>query len=234
VVHAAAPCPADVKAAMIAWWGPVINEYYGATELGAVVFCNSAQWLAHQGSVGRALPGVDVRVLDERGRDCPVGESGEVFARIRGASDFTYDGDVAKRRAAEKHGLISVGDIGYLDEDGFLFLCDRRHDMVISGGVNIYPAEIEAALVMMHGIEDCAVFGIPDPEMGESLCAYIKVMPHAVPDEALVRAHLAEKVARYKIPQRIVFVDELPREDSGKIFKRKLKAPYWAGISRRI
>ncbi len=234
VVHAAAPCPADVKAAMIAWWGPVINEYYGATELGSVAFCTSTEWLAHQGTVGRALPGVDLRVLDEKGRDCPVGESGEIYARIRGGADFTYDGDDAKRRAAEKQGLVSVGDIGYLDEEGFLYLCDRRHDMVISGGVNIYPAEIESALVMLHGVEDCAVFGIPDPEMGESLCAYVQLMKNAIPDEEVIRAHLREKLARYKVPQRIVFVDSLPREDSGKIFKRRLREPYWAGVSRKI
>jgi long-chain acyl-CoA synthetase len=234
VVHAAAPCPADVKTAMIAWWGKVINEYYGATELGSVVFCTSAEWLAHPGSVGRALPGVDVRVLDPHGKDCKVGEAGEVFARIRGASDFVYDGDQAKRQAAERHGLISVGDIGYLDADGFLYLCDRRHDMVISGGVNIYPAEIEAALIMLEGVVDCAVFGIPDPDMGEALCAYVQLARGLIPDESIVRAHLLEKLAKYKVPGRIVFVDSLPREDSGKIFKRKLREPYWAGMQRRI
>ena len=234
VVHAAAPCPPDVKAAMIEWWGPVINEYYGATELGSVVFCSSEEWLAHPGTVGRALPGVDLRVLDEKGRDCKVGECGEVFARIRGASDFTYDGDAAKRSAAERHGLISVGDIGYLDDDNFLFLCDRRHDMVISGGVNIYPAEIESALIMLNGVADCAVFGIPHAEMGESLCAYVQLARGLVPDEAVVRAHLSEKLARYKVPGLIVFVDSLPREDSGKIFKRKLREPYWADAQRRI
>jgi long-chain acyl-CoA synthetase len=234
VVHAAAPCPAEVKAAMIAWWGPVINEYYGATEIGTVVFCTSAESLAHPGTVGRALPGVDVRVLDENGQDTPTGIPGEVFARIRAATDFTYHGDDAKRRRAEQHGLISVGDIGYLDEEGFLYLCDRRNDMVISGGVNIYPAEVEAALISLPAIADCAVFGIPDEEMGEALCACIQPAFGADEDEAAIRTHLRAHVASYKIPRKIVFMDQLPREDSGKIFKRKLREPYWEGRARRI
>jgi long-chain acyl-CoA synthetase len=234
VVHAAAPCPAEVKAGMIAWWGPVINEYYGATEIGTIVFCTAAESLAHPGTVGRALPGVDLRVLDENGNDCPIGTPGEVFGRIRAGTDFTYHGDDAKRRNAERHGLISVGDIGYLDEEGFLYLCDRRNDMVISGGVNIYPAEIEGALIAHPEVADCAVFGIPDEEMGEALCACIQPAFGADPDETAIRAHLRARLASYKIPRRIVFMDQLPREDSGKIFKRKLREPYWEGHQRRI
>jgi long-chain acyl-CoA synthetase len=234
VVHAAAPCPAEVKQAMIDWWGPVINEYYGATEIGSVVYCTSAEWMAHPGSVGRALPGVELRVLREDGQDCDVGEPGDVYARIIAGTDFTYHGDDAKRRNAERGGLISVGDIGYLDADGFLFLCDRRNDMVISGGVNIYPAEIESALVQLPAVADCAVFGIPDDEMGEALCACIQPAFDAVPDEAEIRAQLRGKVASYKVPKRIVFMEALPREDSGKIFKRRLREPYWAGRERRI
>jgi long-chain acyl-CoA synthetase len=234
VVHAAAPCPSDVKQAMIDWWGPVINEYYGATEIGSVVYCTSAEWMAHPGSVGRALPGVELRVLREDGQDCDVGEPGDVYARIIAGTDFTYHGDDAKRRNAERGGLISVGDIGYLDADGFLFLCDRRNDMVISGGVNIYPAEIESALVQLPAVADCAVFGIPDDEMGEALCACIQPAFDAVPDEAEIRAQLRGKVASYKVPKRIVFMEALPREDSGKIFKRRLREPYWAGRERRI
>ncbi len=234
VVHAAAPCPPAVKQAMIDWWGPVIHEYYGATEIGSVVHCNSAEWQAHPGTVGRALPGVEVRVLDENGQDCPAGSPGEVFARILAATDFTYHGDDAKRRRAERNGLVSVGDVGYLDEDGFLHLCDRRADMVISGGVNIYPAEIEAALVTLPEVADCAVFGIPDDELGEALCACVQPAFDGVPDEVAIRAALRGKIAGYKVPKRIVFMDALPREDSGKIFKRKLREPYWAGRERRI
>ena len=234
VVHAAAPCPAEVKAAMIDWWGPVINEYYGSTEIGTVVFCSAPEWLAHRGTVGRALPGVELRVLDEHGEDAAVGVPGDVYARIVAGTDFTYHRDDAKRRAAERHGLISVGDIGYLDGDGFLYLCDRRNDMVISGGVNIYPAEIEAALITMPEIADCAVFGIPDEEMGEALCACIQPAFEAPQDEAAIRAHLKRHIAGYKVPKRIVFLADLPREDSGKIFKRKLRAPYWEGRAAKI
>jgi long-chain acyl-CoA synthetase len=234
VVHAAAPCPAEVKAAMIEWWGPVINEYYGSTEIGTVVFCSAPEWLAHRGTVGRALPGVQLRVLDENGDDAPTGVPGDVYARIVAGTDFTYHGDDAKRRAAERHGLISVGDIGYLDGEGFLYLCDRRNDMVISGGVNIYPAEIEAALITMPEIADCAVFGIPDEEMGEALCACIQPAFEAPQDETAIRAHLRLHIAGYKVPKRIVFLQELPREDSGKIFKRKLRAPYWEGRAASI
>jgi long-chain acyl-CoA synthetase len=199
-----------------------------------VVFSTSQDWLTHRGTVGKALPGVDLRVLDENGNDAPVGVPGDVYARIMAGTDFTYHGDDAKRAAAERHGLISVGDIGYLDADGFLYLCDRRNDMVISGGVNIYPAEIEAALIAMPDVADCAVFGIPDEEMGEALCACIQPAFDAAEDEAAVRAHLRQHIAGYKVPKRIVFLPELPREDSGKIFKRKLRAPYWEGVERRI
>ena len=234
VVHAAAPCPSEVKQAMIDWWGPVINEYYGATEIGSVVFCTSAEWMAHPGTVGRALPGVELRVLNVEGRDCAVGVAGDVYARILAATDFTYHGDDAKRRNAERNGLISVGDIGYLDAEGFLYLCDRRNDMVISGGVNIYPAEIEGALVGMPIVADCAVFGIPDDEMGEALCACVQLALDADEDEASIRTFLRSHLASYKVPKKIVFMDQLPREDSGKIFKRRLREPYWAGRERRI
>lgn len=234
VVHAAAPCAPEIKRQMIEWWGPVINEYYGSTETGCVVFCNSEDWLAHQGSVGKAMPGAFLRVLNDEGEDQPVGVPGDVYTRIKNGPDFTYNGDDAKRRGAEREGLISVGDIGYLDEDGFLFLCDRRNDMVISGGVNIYPAEIESCLISHPGIADCAVFGIPDDDFGEALCACVLRADGTSMSEADVQAHVKEHLATYKTPKVIEFVDELPREDSGKIFKRKLREPYWEGRERRI
>ena len=234
VVHAAAPCPAEVKQAMMDWWGLIINEYYGATEIGSVAFCSAAEWIAHPGTVGRALPGVELRVYDRYGRNCKPGVPGDIYARILAATDFTYHGDPEKRRTAELNGLISVGDIGYLDEEGFLYLCDRRHDMVISGGVNIYPAEIEAALITLPDIADCAVFGIPDDEMGEAVCACIQLALDARADEGAIRAHLREHLAGYKIPKKIVFMERLPREDSGKLFKRRLREPYWEERTRRI
>ncbi len=234
VVHAAAPCAPEIKKQMIEWWGPVINEYYGSTETGSVVFCNSEDWLTHPGTVGKAMPGVQLRIISDEGEDQPVGEPGEVFSRIIAGPDFTYNGDDAKRRAAEKDGLISVGDIGYLDEEGFLYLCDRRNDMVISGGVNIYPAEIESCLISHPGIADCAVFGIPDDDFGEALCACVLRADGTSMTEGDVQAHVREHLATYKTPKVIEFVDELPREDSGKIFKRKLRDPYWEGRERRI
>lgn len=234
VVHAAAPCAPDVKRAMIDWWGPIINEYYGSSETASVVYCTAEEWLAHPGTVGKPMPGTRVRILDEDGNDLPPGVEGDVHARITGGPDFTYNNDDAKRARAEKAGLIAPGDIGYLDEDGFLYLCDRRNDMVISGGVNIYPAEIEACLISHPDIADCAVFGIPDPEFGEALCAYIQPAPDTRPDAGDVRAYLREHLASYKVPKAIEFVPILPREDSGKIFKRKLRDPYWEGQARRI
>jgi long-chain acyl-CoA synthetase len=157
-----------------------------------------------------------------------------VVARIRGMADFTYHGDDQKRRDSEKAGLIAPGDIGYFDKDGFLYLCDRAKDMIISGGVNIYPAEIEAELLKMPGVADCAVFGIPDEEFGEQICAYVEPIAAAALAAGEVRAYLAQHLARYKVPRVVEFSPALPREDSGKIFKRKLRAPYWEKAGRSI
>ncbi|MBL8557355.1 MAG: AMP-binding protein [Hyphomonadaceae bacterium] len=234
VVHAAAPCPAPVKREMIEWWGPVINEYYGSTETSGVVFCTSEQWLAHPGTVGTPIPGADVRVIDEEGNSLKAGEIGEVVARSFEIADFTYHGDDAKRRASEKAGLIAPGDIGFFDEDGFLYLCDRAKDMIISGGVNIYPAEIEADLHKMPGVADCAVFGVPDDEYGEAVHAVVQPQPGVELSESDVRAYLRERIAGYKVPKRVTFATDLPREDSGKIFKRKLREPFWEGRETRI
>jgi long-chain acyl-CoA synthetase len=234
VAHAAAPVAPEVKRAMIAWWGPVINEYYGSTEMGNVTFCTAEEWLAHPGTVGKVMPGAAVRVVDENGRDVPRGTVGEVIGRYTRMSDFTYQNDPAKRRAMERDGLVTPGDVGFFDEDGFLHLCDRANDMIISGGVNIYPAEIEAELHKLPEVADCAVFGIPDEEFGEGICAVVKLQPGSDIGEAGIRARLRERLSGFKIPKLIEFVDELPREDSGKIFKRKLRQPYWEGAGRSI
>jgi long-chain acyl-CoA synthetase len=234
VVHGAAPCPPELKRQMIDWWGPVINEYYGGTETGAVVFHTSEEALRKPGTVGRPLPGAEVRVYAEDGNPLGPNKIGDVYARLHGFSDFTYHGMDDVRRTVERDGLIFIGDMGYLDEDGYLFLCDRKNYMVISGGANIYPAEIEAVLTGMPGVRDCAVFSIPDDEFGESLCAYIECDPGVALEPGSVRDFLNGRLARYKIPKLIEFCDELPREDSGKIFKRKLRAPYWENTGRRI
>ena len=234
VVHAAAPCPPQVKQAMIDWLGPIVDEYYGSTETGPVVFCTSEEWLAHPGTVGRALDGGVVKVLDDDGRELPPGESGEVYLRLGAFPDFTYHGDDAKRAAVERDGLVTAGDVGYLDDDGFLYLNDRRTDMVISGGVNIYPAEIEACLLELNGVRDCAVFGIPDETMGEALAAHLDADPAAGLTAESVREHVAARLARYKVPRVVEFDEQLPREDTGKVFKRLLRERYWTGRERAI
>jgi long-chain acyl-CoA synthetase len=233
-VHAAAPCPAAIKRRMIDWWGPIIHEYYGGTETGAATFMDSADALRKPGSVGRTWERGRVEVRDPDGKLLPAGETGLIYLGIRGFPDFTYMGRPEERKAIERAGLVTCGDVGWLDEEGFLFLCDRAKDMVISGGVNIYPAEIEAVLATMPGLRDCAVFGIPDDEFGESLCAHVELQPGSTVSTGDIHDHLRGRIANYKIPKTIVLVDGLPREDSGKIFKRKLRDPYWAGSGRRI
>lgn len=234
VVHGAAPCSPAMKREMIEWWGPVIHEYYASTETGIVTVASSEEWLAHPGTIGRPIPDADVRVIDKDGYDLKAGEVGEIICGLRGVADFTYHGDDTKRQRVGKAGLISLGDVGYFDPDGFLFLCDRAIDMVISGGVNIYPAEIEAALLRMPGVADCAVFGIPDEEYGESVCAAVQLQPDAALTSDEVKVFLRNHISGFKVPKRVDFLHDLPREDSGKIFKRKLREPFWAGLQRRI
>ena len=234
VTHGAAPCAPAVKRQMIEWWGPVINEYYGATETGVVVWHGSDDALRKPGTVGRVVPGGILRIVDERGKDVKQGEVGEIYVRGPHLSEFTYNNDDAKRQEIALGNLVTVGDVGYLDADGFLFLCDRKRDMIISGGVNIYPAEIESALIQMPGVRDCAVFGIPDEEFGEQICAHVEPMAGVAIDAIAVRAWLGEHLARYKVPKVVEFSSALPREDSGKIFKRKLRAPYWEKAGRSI
>ncbi len=227
VVHGGSPCPAAVKAAMLAWWGPVIYEYYGSTEFGVATHIAPDEALRKPGSVGRPLPGVTIAVVDERRRPVPQGELGEIFVGSDAVPDFTYRGRPESRAEIGLDGLVTCGDVGRIDEDGYVFLSDRKRDMVISGGVNIYPAEIEAALIVYPGIVDCAVFGIPDEEFGESLYACIQPAGGAAAlDLDGIRAHLEARLARFKIPKHFEFVDDLPREDSGKLFKRKLRAAH--------
>ena len=233
VSHTAAPCPPDVKRALIEWWGPIVDEFYGSTEVGFITGCTSEEWLAHPGTVGRPLPSSDVRVIGVDG-EVPVGESGEVFVRARANADFTYFGKAEARAEIERDGLITCGDIGFLDADGFLYLCDRARDMIISGGVNIYPIEIEACLLKLDGVADCAVFGIPDDEYGESIAAAIKLDAGATLGADDIRAHVREHLAGFKVPKVVTFHDSLPREDSGKMFKRKLRQPYWENAGRSI
>jgi long-chain acyl-CoA synthetase len=234
VVHAGAPCPAVVKEQMIAWWGPIINEYYGCTESGAVVACTSTEWLAHRGTVGRPVGGASVVIYGDDMRPLPTGSVGDVYVRSPAYPDFTYHGMPDARRDVEHGGLITCGDVGYLDDDGFLYLCDRRRDMIISGGVNIYPAEIEACLLGMAGVHDCAVFGIPDEEFGEAVAVAVELEPGAVVSDAGIRDYLRRHLASFKVPKVVEFHESLPREDSGKIFKRRLRESYWRDSGRLI
>lgn len=234
VVHAAAPCPVDVKRAMIEWWGPIIFEYYGSTESGPVTACNSLEWLAHPGTVGRPVRGARVRVIGDGGVPLGPGEPGEVYMHFPDYGEFTYQNAPQRRAEIEKDGFITVGDIGYLDDDGFLFLCDRKNDMVISGGANLYPAKIEATILGLEGVADCAVFGIPDPDLGEVIAAVVQPQPGVTLTEEAVKAHVRVHLASFEVPRLVTFQEALPREDSGKIFKRRLRDPYWQDAGRSI
>jgi long-chain acyl-CoA synthetase len=220
---------------MLQWWGPVVTEYYAASEGGGTVI-TGAQWLERPGSVGLPWPGSQILILDENGSDVPAGQTGLVYMKM-GTSTFDYYKDEAKTLASRARGMFTVGDIGYLDADGYLFICDRKSDMIISGGVNIYPAEIESALAAHPAVADVAVFGIPHEDWGEEIKAVIQPAPGAEPGPALtveLLAFLDGRLARFKLPRTIDYVPELPRDPNGKLYKRRLRDPYWAGRDRSI
>jgi long-chain acyl-CoA synthetase len=235
MIHAAAPCPQEVKRRMLDWWGPVVVEYYAATEGGGSVI-TAQEWLAKPGSVGTAWPGSEVRVLDDNGDDQPTGEPGLVYMRM-GASTFDYHKDEEKTLASRARGMFTVGDIGYLDPDGYLYLCDRKGDMIISGGVNIYPAEIESELSCHPAVADVAVFGIPHEEWGEEIKAVVQPADGSTPGPELTAellGFLDGRLAKFKRPRTIDYVAELPRDPNGKLYKRRLRDPYWAARDRAI
>ncbi|MFV0534213.1 MAG: AMP-binding protein [Cumulibacter sp.] len=233
VVHVAAPCPPDLKEAMIDWLGPIIYEYYGGSEGGAWTYVTSAESLAHPGTVGKPIGECQIKILGPDDEEVPTGEEGMIYGYSGpNWAEFTYIGNEEKRREISRGEFFTVGDIGYVDAEGYLYLSDRANDMVISGGVNIYPAEIEASLHNLLGIEDVAVFGIPDKEMGEALAAHVQLVEGASMSEDDVRRHVRETLAGYKVPKVVVFEEKLPREDTGKLFKRRLKAQYWEGKTR--
>ena len=223
VVHAGAHCPAEVKRAMIEWWGPVIYEFYGGTETGAVTYCTSAEALEKPGTVGCAVADASIRIIDENGQDCPTGAAGEIYVRLHTLPDFTYQGLPEERLKVEHEGLITCGDVGHLDADGYLFLTDRKKDMVISGGVNIYPAQVEAVMLRHPAILDCAVFGLPDADMGEKVVAAILLAPDHTLTLIELKDALDGQIATYMIPREIFIMDSLPRDPSGKMYKRKLR-----------
>ena len=212
----------------------MIHEAYGASELGYMTQLDSADALRKPGSAGRPLPSVTLAILDDEGRPVPQGQDGLIYVHQPAFADFNYIGNDTARQRMERAGLKTLGDIGHLDDEGFLFIVDRSADMVISGGVNIYPAEIEAVLQTLPGVADCAVFGIPDAEFGEALAAAVQLDAGASLNADDVRAFLKPRLADYKLPKLVSFHAQLPREDTGKIFKRQLREPYWVGMTRRI
>jgi acyl-CoA synthetase (AMP-forming)/AMP-acid ligase II len=232
VVHAAAPCPPEVKRRMIDWLGPKILEFYAGSEGTGMTMIDSADWLAHPGSVGRAAQGT-VHIVGDDGTEVPTGEIGSIY--FSGGGTFEYHNDPEKTAAAfNERGWTTLGDMGHLDDDGFLYLADRRTDLIISGGVNVYPAEIEEALIMHAAVADVAVVGVPDDEMGQSVRAVVQCTPGVAgtPElaEELVRG-CRERLAGFKCPRSVVFVDELPRLPSGKLLRRRVREEQ-AGTTR--
>ena len=234
-IHAAAPCPVDVKRQMIEWWGPILFEYYAGTEGTGATTIDSADWLAHPGSVGRAALGV-LHICDDEGNELPIGESGLIYFE-REAMTFAYHNDPAKTRAAQHpahDNWMSLGDVGYVDADGYLYLTDRKAFMIISGGVNIYPQAIEDALILHPKVGDVAVFGVPDEEMGEAVKAVIEPAPGVDSTDDLAAELMAfarERLAHYMAPRSIDFIAEMPRLPTGKLYKRALRDAYWTGRS---
>jgi long-chain acyl-CoA synthetase len=235
MVHAAAPCPPDVKRQMIEWWGPVIDEYYAASEGGGtIVFAN--EWLERPGTVGKAWAISEIVILDDDGNELPAGEIGTVYMHMV-TGNFEYFKDKEKTDRSRHGKFFTVGDVGYLDPEGWLFLSDRKTDMIISGGANIYPAEIESVLIMHPKVADVAVFGIPHDDWGEEVKAVVEPIEWDEAGdelEAEILAWSTDKLAKYKTPRSIDFVEELPRDPNGKLYKRKLRDPYWEGRERAI
>ena len=231
-IHAAAPCPVPIKRAMIEWWGPVLYEYYAGTEGNGSTFISSPEWLAHPGSVGKALSGI-LRVCDDAGNELPRGTEGQIFFEpTEGMMPFEYHNDPAKTAdARNQHGWSSLGDVGYQDDDGYLYLTDRKSFMIISGGVNIYPQEIENLLVTHPNVADAAVIGAPDADMGERVVAVVQPLDMADAGPELadeLTTYLGGQLSRVKMPRQIDFRAELPRELTGKLYKRHLRDEYKA------
>ncbi len=236
VIHSAAPCPVDTKRKMLDWWGPVVWEYYAATEGGGTV-ASPADWENKPGTVGNAWPGSEVKILDDDGNELPPGQIGTVWMKM-GDRTFEYHGDPEKtKKSWNGQGFFTVGDAGEMDEDGFLFLRDRKIDMIIAGGVNIYPAETEGVLLQHPKVGDAAVFGIPDEDAGEQIKATVQPAEGVIGSPELERELIewcTQHLAKYKVPRSIDFLDDFPRTATGKLLKRTLRDPYWAGRASQL
>jgi long-chain acyl-CoA synthetase len=235
MVHAAAPCPVETKWKMLEWWGDAVYEYYAATEGGGTL-CKPQEWRKYPGTVGRAWPNAEIKIFDDDGRELGPNQTGTVYMLL-GPAAFEYKGDAEKTRKNRIGNHFTVGDVGYLNDDGYLFLCDRKNDMIISGGANLYPAEIEAELIQHPKVADVAVFGIPHADWGEEVKAVVQLVDGVPKSDATreeIFAFLAPRLAKMKTPKTIDFIDEMPRDPNGKLYKRKLRDPYWAGRDRAI
>ena len=232
VVHAAAPCPIDVKRRMIDWWGPIISEFYSSSEGAGATFVTAAEWLEHPGTVGRPMFGT-LHVLDDEGKELPAGEIGAIWADVPVRFDYLNDADKTRDHHNER-GWTTVGDVGYLDDDGYLYLTDRKAYTIISGGVNIYPQEVEDVLIGHPRVHDVAVFGVPNPDFGEEVKAVVQpdTMAGTGPSlSAELITYCRERLAAYKCPRSVDFEAHLPRSDNGKLYKRRLKDRYWAAAA---
>jgi long-chain acyl-CoA synthetase len=231
VVHSAAPCPRPIKEQMMAWWGPVIWETYGGME-GAATIAKPHRWIEKPGTVGRAVRGVRLFILDDEGNELPLGEVGNVYMET--GMRFSYHDDPDQTSSAYRGNRFSIGDVGYLDEDGYLFITDRAKDMIITGGTNVYPAEIEATLLDHPKIHDAGVIGIPDPEWGETVTALVQLKPEVDAGDDLVgelTTFCQSRLASYKVPRRWEFRRDLPRTEAGKLYKRKIRDEYIAAMN---
>jgi len=229
VIHAAAPCPVELKQRMLDWWGPVIYEYYSASEGGGTLVTPD-EWVKKPGTVGKPWIISEVKILDDNKKELPSGEIGSIYMKMNAGQNFEYHHDKSKTNKAYVGDFFTVDDVGYMDKDGYLFLTDRKSYMIIVGGVNIYPTEIENLLSMHPKIADNAVFGIPNPDLGEEIKAVVQLEDGIEPSEQLVeeiKIYIGEKLGRYRTPHSVDFLDKLPREATGKLIKRRLRDPYW-------
>ena len=238
MIHTAAPISAEIKADLMQWWGDVIYEYYASTEGGGAI-ARPEEWNANVGTVGKAWPGAEIKIMNEDGKDVAAGETGTIYMLMNDLTRFEYRGDKKKTADNRIDDYFTAGDVGYLNEEGFLFLCDRKIDMIISGGVNIYPAEIESVLITHPDVVDCCVFGIPDEKWGEQIKAVVQLKEGAtefgekkVGEE--LNDFLSEKIARMKLPKSYDLIDLMPRDPNGKLYKRNLREPYWSTATKKI
>lgn len=233
VTHGSAICAAEVKRAMIDWWGPIIMEYYASTETGIITGCTSEQWLAHPGSVGIPPQGVQLKIVGESGETLGPGEIGEIMAQGDIVSLASYRNQPEADRELKRDGWVTLGDMGYLDAEGFLWLCDRKKDLIISGGVNIFPAEVEQCIASHPVVRDCLVFGVPDADLGEAIGAVVELKQSGGATQAQLQEHVRAQLGGLRTPRRIHFVERLPREDNGKLSRRKMRAVFLEHTPRK-